>query len=92
MARSSFGQADNKVMVSRKLRNLTAPDICSVTRLVTQIVTYQFCKTSLSLLENGLRTLVHSLLLLFQHLRILALLQALEDLPQLLVPRDWGDT
>jgi hypothetical protein len=39
-----------------------------------------------------LRTLVHSLLLLFQHLRVLALLQALEDLPQLLVPRDRGNT
>lgn len=43
--------------------------------------TYQFREARLGLLENGLRPLIHGLLLLFQHLRVLALLQALEDLP-----------
>lgn len=33
-------------------------------------------------MENGLRPLIDRLLLLIQHLRVLALLQALEDLPR----------
>lgn len=42
--------------------------------------TYQFCKTSLSLLVDRLHPLIHGLLLLFQHLGVFALLQTLEDL------------
>lgn len=41
---------------------------------------YQFRKTSLSLAQNLLHPLIHGLLLLFKDLRVLALLQALEDL------------
>jgi len=39
----------------------------------------------LGLLQNGLCSLIHGLLLLLQDLRVFALLQALEDLPTISV-------
>lgn len=41
---------------------------------------YQFTKSVLGLLVDRLHALIHSLLLLFQHLGVCALLETLEDL------------
>lgn len=74
MAGSSFGQASSESKLAGS--SIKPPP----GQQFTQSLSYQFRKATLGLLENRLHPLIYGLLLLFQHLRVLALLETLEDL------------
>lgn len=79
MAGSSFGQASSESKLAGS--SIRPPCGQQFTQNVREgSLSYQFTKATLGLLENCLHPLIHGLLLLFQHLRVLALLETLEDL------------